>query len=49
MKVSTLKAEITVPVIPKTLALILALLEPIYYGDRAKIIKMLVRYYEVTL
>lgn len=49
MKCSTLKAEITVPPVPKILALLLALVEPMYSGDRQRVIRMLARYYEVTL
>lgn len=49
MKVSTLKAEVTVPLLPKTLALLIALVDNIYSGDRAKLIRMLASYYGVAL
>jgi hypothetical protein len=49
MKASVLKAQITVPQIPKILALCIALLDPIYSGDRNRIIKMLVAYYGVEV
>lgn len=49
MKLSILKSEVSVPKSIKMFALILAILDPMYSGDREHIIRQLVRYYQVTL
>lgn len=49
MKASTLRAEITVPLVPKVLALCIALIDTVWCGsDRTKIIKLLCAYYGVV-
>lgn len=49
MKSSTLKAEITVPVNIKKMALVMAILEDTYGDERERLIRNLVRYYGVTI
>jgi len=49
MKLSTLKSEVTVPKTIKQFALLLAILEQMYAGEREKTIKHIARYYGVTL
>ncbi len=49
MKLSTLRGEVTVPKDVKRFALIISILESMFYGDRNALIKRIARYYEVTL
>lgn len=49
MKLSTLKGEVSVPAHIKKFALILAILEGMYFGDRNALIKRLAHFYGVTL
>lgn len=49
MKCSELKASITVRETPKKFAIIITMLDELYCGDRERIIRQLVRYYQVTV
>lgn len=49
MKTSILKAEVYVPSNIKVFALILAMLDPMYYVGREELIRRLAQYYKVTL
>lgn len=49
MKLSTLKASVTVPVVVKKFALLVAILDTLYSVDREKLIRQLVFWYKVQL
>lgn len=49
MKLSTLRGEVTVPTDVKRFALVLAIIDGMYCGDREKFLRRLVHYYGVTL
>jgi hypothetical protein len=49
MKVSTLKTEVTVPQHIKVFALVLAILDKMYAGERERLLKQAASYYGVTL
>ncbi len=50
MKASAVRADLTVPLVPKVLALCITMLDQIWSaGDRNRIIKQLAMYYGVTL
>lgn len=49
MKISTLKAEVTVPAHIKTFSLLLAIFDKMYGGERETTIRRLAHYYGVPL
>lgn len=49
MKADRIRAQVTVTAVPKAFALIVAILDTLYSGDREKIVRQLVSWYRVTV
>ena len=49
MKSTTVKAEVTIGATPKIIALVITMLQPLYYGDRKQILKTVAAYFDMVV
>lgn len=49
MKADRIRAQVTVTPLPKAFAIIVAIIDTLWGGDREKVIRQLVHWYRVTI